>query len=140
MTTHSAQQNVSTFLGRVFQPKKHENDVVEQQQQTTQLAKTKQERNLFSKTKKGKILRWREKRKQSHLVKTSIFSLSCIHTHTVFLTLISHTMATFSAAKVRMQRNSFLLALVCCSRRRFPPAFSPDALFFSANHRKWMRA
>ena len=64
----------------------------------------------------------------------------CIHTHTEFLTLISHTMATFSAAKVRIQRNSFLLALVCCSRRRFPPAFSPDALFFSANHRKWMCA
>jgi hypothetical protein len=26
----------------------------------------------------------------------------CIHTHTEFLTLISHTMATFSAAKVRI--------------------------------------
>lgn len=97
--------------------------------------------------KKRKILRPREKRKHqspSVVVKTNIFCPSsqsfCIHTHTEFLTLISHTMATFSAAKVRMQRNSFLLALVCCSRRRFPPAFSPDALFFSANHRKWMCA
>ena len=137
MTRHSTQQNVSSFLGRVFQPKNHCDFVVEQ---TTQLAKTTKQRNLFSKTKKGKILRWREKRKQQSPGENIHLLSFCIHTHTEFLTLISHTMATFSAAKVRMQRNSFLLALVCCSRRRFPPAFSPDALFFSANHRKWMCA
>lgn len=128
-----------TFFGEIFEVSspKARNDVVEQHSWQKQ-----QERNLFSKTKKGKILRWREKRNNIHLVvKTSLSHLLsfCIHTHTEFLTLISHTMATFSAAKVRMQRNSFLLALVCCSRRRFPPAFSPDALFFSAN-RKWMCA
>ena len=137
MTRHSTKCvgfSLKAFFGFVLEGLFRGCDVVEQVAKTT--------RNLFSK--KRKILRWREvKRKQQSpavVVKTSIFLSLSVSTHTEFLTLISHTMATFSAAKVRIHRNSFLLALVCCSRRRFPPAFSPDALFFSANHRKWMCA
>ena len=93
MTTHSAQQNVSTFLGRVFQPKKHENDVVEQQQQTTQLAKTKRERNLFSKTKKGRFLNLeveREKKTKSPGENIHLLSFLYPHTHRIPHSYFAH--------------------------------------------------
>ena len=76
------------------------------------------------------------KRKQQSplsLGENTYFFLSLsVSTHTPILTFIPHIMATFSAAKVRIQRNS-TLSRSSRSRRRFSPAFSTDALFFSAN-------
>ena len=84
-----------TFFGEIFEVSspKARNDVVEQHSWQKQ-----QERNLFSKTKKGKILRWREKRKQqspkSVVVKTNIFVPSSLflypHTHRIPHSYFAH--------------------------------------------------
>jgi len=74
-------------------------DVVEQVAKTT--------RNLFSKKEKNLEVEVERGEKKTTVTgrggENIHLSLSfCIHTHTEFLTLISHTMATFSAAKVRI--------------------------------------
>jgi hypothetical protein len=64
-------------------------------------------RNLFSKKEKNLEVEVERGEKKTTVTgrggENIHLSLSfCIHTHTEFLTLISHTMATFSAAKVRI--------------------------------------
>lgn len=85
------------FLGRDFEGLFRRDASVEQ------VAKT---RNLFSKKEKNLEVEVERGEKKTTVTgrggENIHLSLSfCIHTHTEFLTLISHTMATFSAAKVR---------------------------------------
>lgn len=80
-----------TFFGEIFEVSspKARNDVVEQHSWQKQ-----QERNLFSKTKKGKILRWREKRNNSHPGGENIFVPSSLflypHTHRIPHSYFAH--------------------------------------------------
>ena len=84
-----------TFKGRDFEGC----DVVEQVAKTNKKSLFQKEKNLEVEVERGEKKTTVTGRGGENIHLSLSF---CIHTHTEFLTLISHTMATFSAAKVRI--------------------------------------